>query len=61
MAEKVGSKYEIMARLLKRDWKEVGMAKKTMTDLIRHIQPVVTVFKKKPGNRAKTFSDIGKY
>lgn len=60
-AEKIGSEHETIARLLKRDWKVVEMAKQTMTDLIRRIQPVVTVLKKQPGNRSRTLSDLEKY
>lgn len=37
------------------------MAKKTMTNLISRIQPVVTALKKNPGNRKKILSDIKKY
>lgn len=46
-----------MARLLKRDWKVVGMAKKTMINLIKYIQPVMTALKKHSGNWSKTLSD----
>ena len=60
-AEIIGSEHETMARLLKRDWKAVGMAKETMTDLIGRIQPVVTALKKNSGNRSRTLSDIRKY
>ncbi len=59
--EKVGSKQENMARLLRKDWKEVGIAKEMKNDLIRHIQPVITVLKKNPNNRAKTLLDLEKY
>ena len=37
LVEIIGFKYKAMARLLKRDWKAVGMAKETMTDLIGRI------------------------
>lgn len=37
LPEKIGSGHNIMAKLLKKDWKEVEIAKKTITDLIRHI------------------------
>ena len=60
-AEIIGSKYKIMGRLLKRDWKAVVMAKETMTDQIVRIQPVVTALKKNSGNWSKTLSDIRKY
>ena len=36
-AKIIGSKHVTMANLLKRDWKAVEMAKKTMTDLINCI------------------------
>ncbi len=36
-AKKVGSKYKTMTRLLKRDWKEVKIAKEMMNKLIRCI------------------------
>lgn len=39
LAEKIGSKYEIMTIILKQDWKLVGMTRKTMTNLIRQLQP----------------------
>lgn len=61
LAEIIGTKHETIARLLKRDRKAVGMAKKTITDLIGYIQPVVTALKKNSSNRVKIFSDIGKY
>lgn len=61
MAEKFSSKYNTMARLLKKDWKGVGMAKETMNNLIRRIQPLVTALKKNPSNWAKTLLDIEKY
>lgn len=61
LAEKIGCKHENMARLLKRDWKSVGMAKQTMTDLIGRLQPFVTALNKPPGNRSSTLSAINKY
>ncbi len=36
-AEKMGCKYKNMARLLKRDWKSVEMAKGTITDLVSRL------------------------
>ena len=60
-AEIIGSKHKTMARLLRKDWKAVGMAKETMTDLIGHIQPVVTALKKNSGNRSRMLSHIRKY
>lgn len=60
-AEKVGSKNKTMVKLLKRDWKKVGMAKETMMNLISCNQPVMIALKKNPDNRAKTLSDIKKY
>ena len=61
LAEIIGFEHKTMGKLLKRDWKAVGMAKETMTDLIGRIQPVVTTLKKNSGNRSRTLSDIGKY
>ena len=61
LAEIISFKYETMARFLKRDWKAVEMAKKTMIDLIRHIQPVMTALKKNFGNWSKTLSDKKNY
>ncbi len=52
--EKMGYEDKDRARLLKRDWKSVGMAKKTMTDLVYHLQLVVSALKKNPGNRSST-------
>ncbi len=50
-----------MARLLQRDWQSVGMAKETMTDLVCHLQPVVTTLKKNPGNQSSIFAAIKQY
>ena len=61
LAEIIGSKLETMGRLLKKDWKAVRMAKKTMTDLIWRIQSVVTALKKNSGNRSRMLSNIEKY
>lgn len=61
LAEIIDSKYETMARLLKKDWKAVEMAKKTMMDLIRCIQFVVIALKKNFGNRSKILLDKKKY
>ncbi len=60
-AERMGYEHKDMARLLQRDWQSVGMAKKTMTDLIRRLQPVVTTLKKNPGNRSSTLTAIKQY
>lgn len=37
LTEIIGFKHETMARLLKRNWKAVGIVKETMTNLIRYI------------------------
>lgn len=50
-----------MVRLLKRDWKSVGMIKEIMTDLIGRLQLVVTTMKKNLGNRLSTFFVINKH
>ncbi len=60
-AERMGYKHKDMARLLQRDWQSVGMAKETMTDLIRRLQPVVTALKKNPGNRLSMLTVIKQY
>ncbi len=60
-AERMGYKHKDMARLLQRDWQSVGMAKETMTDLVRRLQPVVTALKKNPGNRSSTLAAIKQY
>ncbi len=57
----MGYEHKNMARLLQRDWQSVGMAKKTMTDLVCHLQPVVTAWKKNSGNRSSTFVAIKQY
>lgn len=59
-AEKVASKHGTTARVRKRDQKKFEMTKKTMTDLLRHIQTIVIVLKKNLGNRKRTFSEIRK-
>lgn len=61
LAEKMGCKYQKMARLLRRDWKSVGMAKETMTDLIGRLQPFVTALNKTLSFRLSTLSAINKY
>ncbi len=50
-----------MARLLKQDYKSVGTAKDTMTDLVGHLQSVVTILKKSTGNWANTLLVIKQY
>ena len=37
LSEIIGSKHKIMAKFLKEDWKAAGMAKKTITDLMKRI------------------------
>lgn len=44
LGEKVGCEHENMARLLKRDWKSVGMARQTMTDLIGRLHDWAMIF-----------------
>lgn len=61
LAEKMGYENQNMTRLSKRDWKSVGMAKETMTDLIVRLQPYVTALNKAPGYRASTLLAITKY
>ncbi len=61
LAERMGYEHKDMTRLLQRDWQSVGMAKKTMTDLILHLQPAVTVLKKNLGNRSCTLVAIKQY
>lgn len=61
LAENINFKYKTIARLLKRDWKVVEMAKQTITDLIGRIQLIVTTLKKNLGNRLKILLDIEKY
>ncbi len=36
-AERMGYKHKDMARLLQREWQLVGIAKETMTDLVRRL------------------------
>lgn len=60
-ADNFGSKYKTMMRLLNKDWKAVGMAQKTMTDLIRRIQLIVTTLEKYSDNQLRILSDIKKY
>lgn len=50
-----------MARLLKRDYKSVGIVKNTMTDLVGRLQPVVTILKKSTGNWPNTLLVIKQY
>ncbi len=57
----ISCEHKDMVRLLKRDWKSVGMAKDTMTDLVGHLQPVVTALKKSTGNQASTLLAISQY
>lgn len=47
-AEKMGYEHQNMTVVLKRDWKSVGMTKKTMTALVSRLQPYVTASKKTP-------------
>ena len=61
LAEIIGSEHETMTKFQKKDWKAVGIAKETMTDLIGYIQLVVTALKKNSGNRSRKVLDIGKY
>lgn len=50
-----------MAKLLKWDWKSVGIVKEIMTNLIDHLQPVMMAIKKNPNNRLTTLLAINKY
>lgn len=50
-----------MVRLLKCDWKLVGMTKDIITNLVHHLQPVVMALKKIPNNWANTFLAISQY
>ena len=61
LAEIIGSKYKTIVRLLNKDWKAIEITKERITDLIGHIQPVMTVLKKNSGNRLRMLPDIGKY
>ena len=60
-ADNFDSKYKTIMRLLNKDWKAVGMTQKTMTDLIRRIQLIVTTLEKYSDNQLRTLSDIKKY
>lgn len=61
LADNIGFGYKTMAKLLKKDWKAVGITKQTITNLIGCMQPVVTILKKNFGNRSRAFLDIKKY
>lgn len=61
MVKIIGSKPKIITRLLKGDWKTIGMAKKMITDLIGRIQPIVTALKKNFESRSRTLLNIKKY
>lgn len=52
-AKKMGYKHKNMSRLLKRDWKSIGMATETITDLVHRLQPIITALKKKPRQQVK--------
>ena len=60
-AENLGAKYKTMARLLKRDWKIVGMAKVNMSVLFACIQSIIFSLRNSSVNRSKTLEDIKKY
>lgn len=61
-AKIIGFKYETMVKLLKKNWKDVEMTKETMTNLIEHIQTVMTTLKKNSGNWSmRTVLNIEKY
>ena len=57
----MGYKHKNMTRLLKQEWKLVGMAKETMTDLVHHLQLVITEEKKNHSNQSSTFATINQY
>ncbi len=61
LAERLSCKYKNMVRLLKLDWKLVVMAKKTMTDLVDYLQPVVMALKKNPSNQSSMLAAINQY
>lgn len=46
LSKSISFKYKTIAKPLNRDWKIVEIAKKTITDLIGHIQLIVMVLKK---------------
>ena len=46
----MGYKYKDMTRLLKRNCELVGIAKKTMTDLIHRLELIMIALKKNSGN-----------
>ena len=57
----MGYKHKDKARLLKRDWKLVSMAKEIIIDLFYHLQPFVTTLKKNPNNWSSRLAAINKY
>lgn len=61
IGERISSKYKDMARLLKRNEKLVSMAKNIMTDLVSHLQPVMTVLKKTLVKQASTLMTMNQY
>lgn len=56
--ERMGCKYKDMAKMMKQDWKSVGMAKETITDQVYNLQPVVTALKKNHGNQLSMLAAI---
>ena len=61
LAEKMGDGYQQFSDLVKRTWKETGMAKDTMTGIITRLRPHITANKEKGVFRSKTLAAIDKY
>ena len=61
LAEKMGDGYQQFSDLVKRTWKETGMAKNTMTGIITRLRPHITANKEKGVFRSKTLAAIDKY
>ena len=61
LAEKMGDGYQQFSDLVKRTWKETGMAKDIMTGIITRLQPHITANKEKGVFRSKTLAAIDKY
>ena len=61
LAEKIGDGYQQFFNLVKCNWKETGMAKNTMTDIIIRFCSYITANKEKDVFHIKTLVGINKY
>lgn len=61
LAKKMGDGYHKFSDLVKRTWKDTGMAKNTMTGIITRLRPHVNANKQKGEHRTKPLQAINKH